>query len=158
MMTNEVQSLFSVTEVEISYRNPKRIKDRPLIRDSQQAYDLLLQAWDMNKIELLEEFIILLLDKQNRCIGLSKISSGGISACLVDPKIVFATALKARASGLILAHNHPSGNIVPSNADQDLTGKLREGGLLLELPILDHIIVTPTNYFSFTDERLLPSG
>jgi DNA repair protein RadC len=158
MESNAIQSLFSVTEVELTYRNKISPKDRPVVTNSQQAYDLLIQAWDMNKIELLEEFIILLLDRQNRCIGLSKISVGGISACLVDPKIVFATALKARASGLILAHNHPSGNIQPSKPDIDLTSKLKEGGNLLELAVLDHLIVTPQSYFSFANEGLMPSG
>ena len=158
MESNAIQSLFSVTEVELTYRNKISPKDRPVVTNSQQAYDLLIQAWDMNKIELLEEFIILLLDRQNRCIGLSKISVGGISACLVDPKIVFATALKARASGLILAHNHPSGNIQPSKPDIDLTAKLKEGGNLLELAVLDHLIVTPQSYFSFANDGLIPSG
>lgn len=156
MQTSSTRSLFSLTEVELSYRNPIDLKDRPTVCSSQQAYDVLMQAWDMNRIELLEEFIILLLDRQHRCIGLSKISVGGISACLVDPKIVFATALKARSSGLILSHNHPSGNIQPSEADISLTSKLRAGGYLLEMPVLDHLVVTPHNYFSFADEGLFP--
>jgi DNA repair protein RadC len=66
--------------------------------------------------------------------------------------------LKARASGLILAHNHPSGNIQPSKPDIDLTAKLKEGGNLLELAVLDHLIVTPQSYFSFANEGLMPSG
>lgn len=105
----------------------------------------------MNKIDLVEQFNILLLDRNNACLGLSNISTGGVSACIVDPKIVFAVALKARAAGMILAHNHPSGNLNPSDADNQLTQRLIKGGQLLDVPILDHLIVSPRGYFSFTD-------
>ena len=148
------QSLFSVTEIDIVYRNKIKPTDRPKVNSAATAYDVLMNAWDMNKIELLEQFNILLLDRGNSCLGVSNISTGGVSACIVDPKIVFATALKARASGLILAHNHPSGNLKPSEADIQLTKKLREGGKLLDLSVWDHLIVTPTSYYSFAEDAL----
>lgn len=148
------QSLFSVTEIDIVYRNRIKPTDRPKVSSASRAYDVLMNAWDMNKIELVEQFNILLLDRGNSCLGISNISTGGVSACFVDPKIVFATALKARASGLILAHNHPSGNLKPSEADIQLTRKLREGGKLLDLSVWDHLIVTPTSYYSFADDGL----
>ncbi len=108
----------------------------------------------MNKIELVEQFMIVLLNRGNSCLGISNISTGGISACLVDPKIVFVTVLKARASSVILAHNHPSGNLKPSLADIELTKKLKEGGALLDVSVLDHLIVTPFSYYSFADDGL----
>jgi len=154
MESSFVQSLFSVTEIEIVYRNKVKPTDRPKCNTSSSAYDVLLNAWDMNKIELVEQFMILLLDRSNSVLGISNISTGGVSACLVDPKIVFGTALKARASGMILAHNHPSGNLKPSEADIQLTHRLREGGRLLDMSVLDHLIVTPRAYYSFADEGL----
>ncbi len=119
------------------------------------AYKFLLSAWDMNRIELVESFKILLLDRRNACIGISEISMGGVSGCLADPKIIFATALKSRASNLILAHNHPSGQVEPSNADIAISRKLREGGRVLDITVLDHLIVTPEKYYSFASEGVL---
>ncbi|MEP7169622.1 MAG: JAB domain-containing protein [Bacteroidota bacterium] len=156
MHTESTPTLFSVTEVELIYRNKTKPSNRRRITTSKDAYDLLLMSWEMNKIELIEQFKILLLDRSNSCIGISNVSIGGVSSCVVDPKIIFATALKARASGLILAHNHPSGNLKPSSSDIDLTKKLNQGGKFLEIEILDHLIVTPENYYSMADEGLMP--
>ncbi len=144
-------TLFQVNEIELVFRHKGNPHDRPKVASSHSAYDLLISAWDMNKIDLVEQFNILLLDRNNACLGLSNISTGGVSACIVDPKIVFAVALKARAAGMILAHNHPSGNLNPSDADNQLTQRLIKGGQLLDVPILDHLIVSPRGYFSFTD-------
>jgi DNA repair protein RadC len=83
------------------------------------------------------------------------ISRGGISGTVADPKLIFAAALKASASSIILAHNHPSGSLKPSEADIRLTKKLKEGGLYLEIPVLDHIILSKEGYYSFADEGLL---
>lgn len=150
-------NLFTVTEVELVYRNPRKLSERPKIRSSKDAHDILLNAWDHNKIDLLEEFKIILLDRSNGCIGVAQISRGGVSSCIVDPKIVFATALKGRASAIILCHNHPSGNLSPSPQDFDLTSKLMGGGNLLEIAVLDHLILTSDSYFSMADEGQLPS-
>ena len=80
---------------------------------------------------------------------------GSVSGTVVDPKLVFSVALKSMASFIILGHNHPSGNLKPSNADIDLTKKLKEGGKLLDLLILDHIILSRRGYYSFVDEGLI---
>jgi DNA repair protein RadC len=155
-MKAKIADLFSITEVELVYRNKQKSSERHKIKTSSNAYDLLINAWDMNRIELLEEFKILLLDRNNNCLGISNIATGGVSACLVDPKIVFSTALKAKASALILAHNHPSGNLTPSSNDLDLTRKLKDGGRLLEISVLDHLVVTSQGYYSLADEGLMP--
>jgi DNA repair protein RadC len=152
----ETLSLFQVTEVELIYRNKLAPCDRPQIKSSSYAYELLMMAWDMNKIELLEQFKIILLDRRNSCIGISDISTGGVAGCLVDPKIVFSTALKARASSIVLSHNHPSGNLTPSNQDIALTRKFVEAGKLLDIEVIEHMIVTPHSYYSFADNGLLP--
>lgn len=154
-MTLSVQTLFSVSEIELVYRNKINPKERPKVTTSTVAYDILMQSWDMNKIELIEQFAVLLLDRGKNCLGISHVSTGSISACIVDPKVVFATALKARASGLILAHNHPSGNLTPSKADEYLTDKLSRGGNILDISVLDHLIVTPRGYYSFSDDGML---
>lgn len=154
MEKSSTNSLFAVTQVELVYRNKVKPADRPKLVDSASAYDVLLNAWDINKIELVEQFTILLLDRGSSCLGISHISTGGVSTCLVDPKIVFATVLKARASSVILAHNHPSGNLTPSPADIELTKKLKAGGALLDVSVLDHLIITPFAYYSFADNGL----
>jgi DNA repair protein RadC len=149
-------NLFTITEVELIYRNKLKKADRPIVKTSNDAYNLLIQSWDHNKIELLEEFKVLLLDRNNACMGISHIAQGGVSTCIVDPKIIFSTALKAKASGIILAHNHPSGNLIPSQSDFDLTSKLKAGGKLLEISVLDHLVITDFGYHSMADEGTMP--
>ena len=80
------------------------------------------------------------------------VSTGGVSGTVADPKLIFTAALKANACGIIMAHNHPSGNLKPSQSDNDLTRKIREGAKLLEMQLLDHIIVTTESYYSYADE------
>ena len=149
------QDFRRVTEVQISYHNKVKAADRPSIRSSQTAEAILRGYWS-NDMQLLEEFNILLLDRSNRVLGFSHVSRGGTSGTVVDAKILFATALRARASQLILAHNHPSGNLRPSDADKVLTRKLCKAGQVLELPILDHLILSPEGgFFSFADNGLI---
>ena len=144
-----------VAEVELIYRNKMKASERPFVRTSTDAYNLLLKSWDMNKIELQEQFRVMLLDRKNSCLGISTVATGGITSCVVDLKLVFAMALKSRATNIIIAHNHPSGNMIPSEADKTLTARFAEAGKLLELPVLDHLIVTKEGYTSFIDEGLL---
>lgn len=151
-----LQSLFKVNEVEIIYRNTTPYQDRIQIKSSATAYEILLATWNTNRLELVEQFKILLLDQKNNCLGVSDIATGGMTACLADPKIIYATALKVHATSLILAHNHPSGNLQISEADKALTRKLKDGGKLLDIAVLDHLIVTPHNYRSFADDGLMP--
>jgi DNA repair protein RadC len=102
-----------------------------------------------------EEFWILLLNRANSLIKKEQISSGGVSGTVADPKIIFKAALDQYASSVVLVHNHPSGNLKPSQADINLTNKMKEAGKLLEIPILDHIIFGDQGYMSFADEGLL---
>ncbi len=150
-----VNELNRVSEVEVTYRPKFKVSERPQISSSDQAFQLLRRQWNSDKIELVEEFKIVLLNRQNRVLGVADISTGGLSATVVDPKIIFAIALKANASALILAHNHPSGSLKVSYADIAHTEKLKKGALLLEITIWDHIILTNYGYLSFADEGLL---
>lgn len=102
-----------------------------------------------------EEFYLLLLNRANRVIKRERVSSGGVAGTVVDAKQVFKIALDNLACGIILSHNHPSGNLKPSQADLDITRRLREGAKLLEMNVLDHIIVTAHGFFSFADEGLM---
>ena len=95
------------------------------------------------------------LDGANSVLGWSKTSQGGLAGTVAYPKVIFQLALKANACGIILAHNHPSGNIKPYDADIRLTRKLKDAGQLLDLPVLDHIILTSEAYYSFADEGIL---
>jgi len=156
MSVNDIEISPNIAQVELVYRNKVKAADRPRVKSSKDAYDLLLSTWDKNKIELVESFKILLLDRRSACLGISEVSIGGISDCVADARIIFAIALKARASNLILAHNHPSGLVDPSEADIKLSKKLYQAGQILDVNVLDSIIVTPDNYYSLADNAMFP--
>ena len=102
-----------------------------------------------------EEFWILFLNRANMATGKHAVSSGGMSGTVVDPKMIFKAALEAKAVGIILCHNHPSGNVKPSQQDIDLTKKLTAAGKLMEISVLDHIIVAQSGHYSFADEGMM---
>ena len=97
----------------------------------------------------------MLLNRANRVLGLIDISLGGTAGTIADPKVIFAAAIKSNASGIILVHNHPSGNLQPSQQDLDLTRKIKTGGQILDVVVMDHMIITSESYLSFTDEGLM---
>ena len=152
--TNE-KTLFEVAEIQLSYKSKVKPSLRPMITSSKDAERVLRQTWDPDKLELVEQFKILLLNRANKVLGVLEVSQGGIAGTVADPKIIFVSALKSAACGIILAHNHPSGNLIASEADLQLTKKLKEGGKFLEISILDHIIITSEAYYSFADEGFL---
>ncbi len=145
----------SIAEIELIYRSTTKPSDRPKITSSHDAYQIFRSLWSDDTICLYEQFRILLLDRSNRVLGQTLISSGGTAGTVVDPKLVFVTALKTKAAALILAHNHPSGNPKPSEADLKMTRQLKQAGSWLELPILDHLIITEDSYYSMADEGVL---
>ncbi|MBL7851625.1 MAG: JAB domain-containing protein [Cyclobacteriaceae bacterium] len=145
----------NVAEVQLSFKTKVSPKDRPQVSSSRDAYDLLMKNWDKDGFELYETFMLLLLNRANKAIGFMKVSQGGVSGTVADPKIIFAVALKSAASGIIVAHNHPSGNLKPSQSDIDLTRKLKEGAKCLEIQFLDHLICTTDGYYSFADEGMI---
>lgn len=145
-----------VTEVELKYRNRVKISDRQQISNSLDAYTLFAQVWDYDKIEIQEQFKIMLLDNKNTCLGISNVATGGINYCAVDAKIVFAIALKARATGIILAHNHPTGNESFSAPDEVLTENFKQVAKILGMSVLDHLVLTRYGYTSMSDIGKLP--
>lgn len=144
-----------VTEVELIYRNTMRPSERLKITRPVNAYKLFHSTWDMDRIEFVEQFKVMLLNRSGRVLGISEISSGGMNCVCVDLRLVFATALKAAASSIICCHNHPSGSLAISSQDMMLTEKLRQAGKLLDIAVDDHIILTGEGYVSFAEEGML---
>jgi DNA repair protein RadC len=144
-----------VAEIELVYKTNVKPSQRAKITTSKDAADLLQKIWNEDKIEFVEQFKVLLLNRSNRVLGAVDISSGGVTGTVADPKLVFVAAIKANAVAIIIAHNHPSGNLSPSKADGDLTQKIKNAGLLLDIKLLDHVIVTTEGYYSFADEGVL---
>ena len=132
-----------------------KASERPQINSSIDVYKVLQENWNYEVIEFIEEFKILLLNRANRVIGIVPISVGGTAGTIADPKVIFVSALKCNASSIVLCHNHPSGNLKPSHADIELTKKLKNAGQFLDLPILEHIILTKDGYLSFADEGIM---
>jgi DNA repair protein RadC len=156
-MPDDLKSLFQVCEVEITYKNKTPYHERLIVDTPWYAYDIFKSTWDTDKVELHEQFKIMLLDNKLTCLGLSEISTGGLDNCFVDPRIVFATALKSKATRLIFAHNHPSGVLKPSEPDIMMTKRLVEAGRLLDISVMDHLIVAPHGYYSFADNGMMPN-
>lgn len=156
METTNTLAWTQVSEIELIYKSKVKASERPKVTTSRDAYQLLKQNWDENKIEFVEQFKVLFLNRANRVLGIFELSTGGLTGTVADPKLVFAAALKMNACNIILCHNHPSGNVKPSTADEQLTQKIKEAGKYLDLPVIDHIILSgEESYYSFADEGLL---
>lgn len=145
----------TVAEIRLTYKSKVKASERPQINQSQDVHKLLLENWNFEIIEFIEEFKIMLLNRANRVLGIVNISQGGMAGTIADPKVIFAAALKSAASQIILIHNHPSGNLKPSQADISLTRKLKTGGELLDIAVLDHIILTKDSYLSLAEEGII---
>ncbi len=128
------------------------LREKPRITASRDAFQVIAPL--LNDLHH-EEFWLLMLNKANEVIARERLSSGGMAGTVVDVKMVYKTALDARAAGIIAVHNHPSGNLQPSQADLDLTKRLRKAGEVLDLTLLDHLIVSERGFYSFADEGLL---
>ncbi len=151
----DVSALYEVAEVELVYKSKVKASNRPVIGSSKDAYNVLRQSWDENKIEFVEQFKVMFLNKANKVLGIYDVSTGGISGTVADPRVIFVAALKANACAIIISHNHPSGNLKPSRQDQELTQKIKNAGLFLEIHLLNHLIVSLEGYYSFADQSLL---
>lgn len=142
-----------VAELNISYKKNTSIKNTQ-ITSSEGASQYIKELWPV-EIEHREACMALYLNRANNTIGYAIIGIGGLSGTVVDPKIIFQNALLCNASALILSHNHPSGNLNPSEADKSITKKISNAGKVLEINVLDHVIITKNSYFSFADEGIM---
>lgn len=144
-----------VAEVELVYKTKVKASERPKVNSSKDIYNILKQVWDENKIDMLEEFKVIFLNRANRVTGVYDASSGGITGTVADPRLILAAAIKSLSVSIVLSHNHPSGNLKPSRADEELTLKIKEAASYHDIKVLDHIIISSEGYYSFADEGLI---
>lgn len=154
-VTNNQPAWINISEVELIYKTKIKNADRPQIHNTQESSQLFRQFWDPAKIDLLEEFKVLFLNRANRVLGIYQLSTGGVTGTVADVRLILAMALKVMASAIILCHNHPSGNPKPSRADEELTKKIKDAATLHDMKLFDHLILTSEDYLSFADEGLL---
>lgn len=132
----EQTEFFNVTEVQLSYKPHFNPQERPKITSPKQAYQVVIDKWDLNLINYIEQTKIILLNRNNRVLGIVDLSTGGGGSTVVDTKVVFAIALKATATSIILVHNHPSGNLRPSSEDVRITEKLKQAAKFLDIEFM----------------------
>ena len=152
--TQQAVDFLHVAEVSLIYVTKVKPSDRLAVKCSRDAQKIFFDSWDQNTIEHKESFKMLLLNRANKVLGIANISEGGLSGTVTDVRLIYQYAIKGNASGIIIAHNHPSGNVNPSESDHKITQKIKEAGNLLDIQLLDHIILTPEReiYRSFADE------
>ncbi|MHA7830204.1 MAG: JAB domain-containing protein [Flagellimonas sp.] len=145
-----------VNEIQISYREKLSTLKSQSVTDSNEVAELLFQNWDNKTIGLHETFKVVLLNRSNKVKGIYPLSQGGITGTIVDMRILFAIILKTLSVGIILAHNHPSGQLKASEPDKQLTHKVKQAAQLFDVKVLDHIILAPDGrYYSFADNGIL---
>lgn len=140
-----------VAELEVSYR--PAISKKPVILSSLDAFTELIEFFPQETLALQEQFVVMYLNRGNRVIGVYPQSKGGITGTVADIRIILSVALKVLATGIMLAHNHPSNTLKPSQQDLDLTKKIAAACSYLDIRLIDHLIITPDrNYYSLSDE------
>ena len=154
MNNTNISNLGEVT-LNYKYHNPS-IKDRPLITNASDAVEVIKLVIDMQRIALQEQFIVIYLNQANKVIGTMNVFSGSIKSTVIDIKLILASGILLMSSGVIVAHNHPSGNLKPSREDLALTKRLFTALQYMEMKLVDHFIITPDDdYLSFANEGLL---
>lgn len=146
---------YRIPRLKLSYVSDSTA-EQPRITGSKDVADLLRKDYEEGEIETQEYFKVLYLNQANKFIGIHTVSMGGVASTVVDAKLVFGGALTAKASAIILCHNHPSGQLKPSAQDDALTRRLVDGAKVLDIKVLDHIVLTADGYYSYTDEGRLP--
>lgn len=146
----------TIDEVRLVYRTKVKASERLQVKCSKDAFDIFMENWDQDSIEHIEEFKLMLMTRSNKVLGIASISKGGISGTVTDVRIILQLAIKANASGIIVCHNHPSGNSQPSETDSKLTHKIKDAGMIMDIQLLDHLIITPDDsFYSFADNGMI---
>lgn len=154
MIANETKC-FKLAEIEVKYSTKIKPSERIKITCSNDAAEAFRELWSQS-MEYKESFYAMYLNRNNRILGIHKVSEGGLAGTVVDIRCIFQIALKANAVSVIVAHNHPSGNDVASEQDKTITRKIKDAGTFLDIPLLDHLIMLPeSGYMSFADEGLI---
>jgi DNA repair protein RadC len=143
----------AMPEIHIKYIPSSLTKVK--IKSAPEAYSMLMEMYNQDTFEYEEQVIVVFFNRANNTIGWYRLSTGGMASCIIDPKKVLATALKVGAHAILISHNHPSGELKPSDADRNITRKLNEACKLMELVLLDHIIVTADDNYSFASDGFL---
>ena len=143
----------NLPEITLKLKKGETLKAK--IKSSNDAAQIFKQIWDVDSLEIYESVICLFLNRANNTIGWFKVSQGGLSGTVIDNKLILSTALKCLASSIIIAHNHPSGNTQPSQADVSVTTKLKTACQTLEISLLDHLIITEESFYSMADEGVI---
>lgn len=149
--TTELQA----AEVQVTYKSKVKASQRSQLTTSKEVYELLMKVYDSDTIELKEYFKVILLNQANKVLGVHHLSTGGVDGTYCDVRNVLQVALLTNAVGIILSHNHPSGNTTPSVGDRKLTTAIKQACDVMNIRLLDHLIVTTESYYSFTDEGLI---
>jgi DNA repair protein RadC len=142
--------LYNVSEVKLTYESNNKNKKKMKVNTSAKIYELMLKNWE--QIEYRETFKILLLDISKQALGINTVSMGGLSDTQVDVRMILQAALLANASGIAVCHNHPSGNVKPSFADDIMTVKIQKACKTMDIELIDHLIIAPCGYYSYADE------
>lgn len=154
-MINIETNSFKLAEIEVKYSTSVKPAERLKVVTSCDAAEAFRELWSQS-MEYKESFYAMYLNRNNKILGIHKVAEGGLCGTVVDVRCVFQVGLKANACSVIVAHNHPSGNEIPSEADKSITQKIKEAGKFLDIPLLDHLIMLPGNgYMSFADEGLM---
>jgi DNA repair protein RadC len=140
--------------ISVKFKRGKNAEETTFQRSSETA-QVMRKLFNADQIEWTEEFIMLSLNTANKVIGYYKVSKGGMKATVADTRVIATVALQSLATRVIIAHNHPSGSLRPSDADKQVTNKIKDALNLLDIELLDHIIITKDSYFSFNDEGLI---
>lgn len=142
-------------KIKLSYKRKVAPDNLYTVKNSEDAYHVFKDIFNADTIEWTEEIVLICLSTANKVVGYYKVGAGGLTSVTIDQRVVFSIALTCGATKIMLAHNHPSGNLKPSNADIELTNRISKSGELLDITLLDHLIITKKGYYSFGDEGLV---
>ena len=146
-----MKNSYEAYQVKLSYVNETEISDRSVIRNADDAAKLLFEAWDKSTIEHIETVKVILLNNGHQLLGIADISKGGLTGSVIDVRLIAQYAITANASSVLLAHNHPSGNLKPSYADIEITKKVKDAMKLLDITLLDHLIIIKDGQYISTN-------
>jgi DNA repair protein RadC len=146
----------TISEVRLVYWTRIKASERLQVKCSKDAFDIFMENWDLDSIEHIEEFKLLLMNRSNSVLGIMPVSKGGLFKTVTDVRVILQYAIRVNASGIIICHNHPSGNVQPSESDIAITRKIKESGIVMDIQLLDHLIIVPeSNCFSMGDEGIV---
>jgi DNA repair protein RadC len=150
-----MKSLNRIPEFSITLSHKVKASDLFTVTTSSDVAEVARKCFNDGEIEWRECFLVIALSKANKVIGFHRVSSGGLTGTVADPRIILQFALLSNACSLILSHNHPSGSLKPSRADEELTQKIKTAASYLDIKVLDHVIITAEGYYSFADEGVI---